>query len=113
LLLATTTINDITARIKILGINASIESARAGEHGRGFSVVAREIGNLTGSSKDATANITAIIEKMQQDITNISGIMGALDKICRQQTQVAVSLEEDNRKMKQILMSDQTLAGYE
>lgn len=60
-------------------------------------MVAQEIGKLTGSSKDATANITAIIETMKQHIANISEIMGALDKICRQQTQVAVSLEEDNQ----------------
>ncbi|HHW01565.1 MAG TPA: hypothetical protein GXX35_01890 [Thermoanaerobacterales bacterium] len=97
-------INDITARINILGVNASIESARAGEYGRGFSVVAQEIGKLTSSSKDATANITSIIETMKKHIENISEITGELDVICQQQTQVAVSLEEDNQKMKQIFI---------
>jgi methyl-accepting chemotaxis protein len=96
-------INQITARIRILGINASIEAARAGEMGKGFSVVASEIGNLTTSSKKATSEIEAIIDKMKADINKLSGIANTLDTICKKQREVASSLADDNAKMSSII----------
>jgi len=96
-------INEITARIKILGINASIEAARAGELGRGFAVVASEIGNLTTSSKRATTEIETIIDKMKADINQLSGIASTLDIICKKQSEIASSLAEDNAKMSSII----------
>lgn len=96
-------INDITARIRILGINASIEAARAGDTGKGFSVVASEIGNLTTSSKNATSEIKAIIDKMKVGINKLSGIANTLDIICKKQKEVASSLADDNAKMSSII----------
>ncbi|AYO31958.1 hypothetical protein D2962_16365 [Biomaibacter acetigenes] len=96
-------INDITTRIKILGINASIEAARAGDYGRGFSVVAEEIGKLTASSKNATSEITDIIEKMKTDISSLSQITDTLGDICKKQTEVAGSLNQDNIRMAELL----------
>lgn len=96
-------INEITARIRILGINASIEAARAGEMGKGFSVVASEIGNLTTSSKNATSEIKAIIDKMKADINKLSEIANALDIICKKQREVASSLSNDSVKMSSII----------
>lgn len=98
-------INDITNRIKILGINASIEAARAGEHGSGFKVVADEIGKLTASSKNATSDITAIIENMKSDIGNLSEITRTLDEICKKQIEIAAALEDRNRKMENVLIN--------
>jgi methyl-accepting chemotaxis protein len=80
-------INDITSRIKILGINASIEAARAGEHGAGFSVVAEEIGKLTDSSKSATSDITSLIKKIKQDISGVANITEDLDVIYKKQNE--------------------------
>ena len=96
-------INEITARIRILGINASIEAARAGETGQGFSVVASEIGNLTTSSKEATAEIKSIIDKMKADINKLSEIANTLDIICKKQREIASSLADDNAKMSSII----------
>ena len=96
-------INNITARIRILGINASIEAARAGEMGKGFSVVASEIGNLTTSSKNATSEIKSIIDKMKEEINKLSGIANTLDIICKKQREVASSLADDNAKMSNII----------
>ncbi|HHY04005.1 MAG TPA: hypothetical protein GX534_02295 [Thermoanaerobacterales bacterium] len=96
-------INDITSRIKILGINASIEAARAGEHGAGFSVVAEEIGKLTDSSKNATSDITSLIKKIKQDISGLANITENLDAICKKQNEIAHSLTDDNLKMEKVL----------
>ena len=47
-------------------MNASIEAAHAGEHGKGFAIVAGEIRKLADESKQATAKITALITNIQQ-----------------------------------------------
>lgn len=96
-------INGITSQIRILGINASIEAAHAGEMGKGFSVVASEIGNLTTSSQNATSEIKAIIDKMKADINKLSGIANTLEIICNKQREVASSLSDDNAKMSSII----------
>ncbi|MGL5354447.1 MAG: methyl-accepting chemotaxis protein, partial [Clostridium sp.] len=58
------TIESISEQTNLLSLNATIESARAGEHGRGFSVVANNIRALATQSKSATTNISDIIVKL-------------------------------------------------
>lgn len=57
-------INDIAEQTNLLSLNASIEAARAGDAGRGFSVVADEIRNLSNKSVSAAAEIEQIIRKI-------------------------------------------------
>lgn len=55
-------IDDIVFKTQLLSFNASVEAERAGEHGRGFSVVAQEVGNLAQLSGKAALEISAIVK---------------------------------------------------
>ncbi len=70
-----TMVNDIAASTNLLGLNAAIESARAGEVGRGFSVVAEEIRKLATNSAESVKDINAILKNIQ---TNIQDMMSAI-----------------------------------
>ncbi|KMQ50334.1 type IV pilus biogenesis protein PilJ [Chitinispirillum alkaliphilum] len=62
----TDSVNDLADATNILSVNASIEAAKAGEQGKGFSVVAQEIRSLAIRSKQATTNIRQILSDIQK-----------------------------------------------
>jgi methyl-accepting chemotaxis protein len=66
------TINQIAGRTKLLVLNAAIEAAHAGEHGRGFSVVADAVGELAPSTSAAATMIGGIVRAIQRTSTESS-----------------------------------------
>ncbi len=68
-------IHSISSETKMLSLNASIEAARAGEEGRGFSVVAMEVGKLAEETDKASKKIEGVIKVLRDEINLISDIM--------------------------------------
>ncbi len=64
-------VKGIADQSNLLGLNAAIESARAGEHGRGFSVVADEIRKMAAGSKNQVEEIHTITTKIEQIISSL------------------------------------------
>lgn len=66
-----TSVKAIADQSKILAVNASIEAAKSGKYGRGFSVIAKEVKNLAVQSKEATSQITDILTMAREATENI------------------------------------------
>src|SRR5436309_9556961 len=59
-------VNDIAEQTNLLALNAAIEASRAGEHGKGFTVVAGEVKALADQSKKATGQVRQILGEIQK-----------------------------------------------
>lgn len=92
-------VKGIADQSNLLGLNAAIESARAGEHGRGFSVVADEIRKMATNSKDQVTEIYGITDQIKQVIENLNHYIQ--DANLQSDTQSA-SIEELTATMQEI-----------
>ncbi len=92
---ASNIITAIADQTHLLSLNATIEAARAGEYGKGFSVVASEIGSLSAQSKDAAVSIKKIVETLVTESQKSVATISELNESMQEQNVQLTNTKDD------------------